>query len=210
MTDSLPSPKVAVAGVTLAAGIGTLAAVVLLAVFSGPASAVDLPPVARQMHAFTAPPLRPGALPLNVRAGLQGLADPASQGSPRFDQARLLREGLGVNRVGLYAVPTTGGVVCFLINERTYAATCASEFSSGQGRVAAMLFSGEGTPFTVAGLAPDSVEGVSVVVNGQVRTASLRDNVFFWQSDSPSITRESLDELRVTRDDGSSLTVDVP
>ena len=69
---------------------------------------------------------------------------------------------------------------------------------------------GRGSAITVAGLAPDTVKGVTVVVNGQLREAELKNNAFFWQTDATSITRESLDGLRVEQADGSSISVATP
>jgi hypothetical protein len=191
----------------MAAGLGILGTLVVLGLFTGSASAVELPPVARQMRAFAAPPLQPGALPATVPTGLQRMADPRVHGVPILEETRRLRGDLGANHVGLFAAPTTGGVVCFLIDEETYVGSCASEFSRAQGNVAAALYYGEGVPFTVAGLASDDVKAVSVVVSGRPQAASLENNVFFWQSDSAAIDRDSLEELRVQQADGSSVTV---
>lgn len=210
MIAVLRSHKVAATGLCLAAGLGILGTVVVIGLFSGSASAIELPPVARQMRAFAAPPLPPAALPANVATGLQRMSDPRTQGAPILGETRRLRANLGVSRIGLFAVPTTGGVVCFLVNEKTYVGSCASEFSRAQGNVAVALYYGEGVPFTVAGLASDDVKGVSVVVGGQPRAASLENNVFFWQSDSPAATRDALDELRVQQADGSSVTIATP
>jgi hypothetical protein len=197
MMAVLRAHKVAVAGLCMAAGLGILGTLVVLGLFSGSASAVELPPVARQMRAFAAPPVQPEALPANVATGLERMADPRTYGAPILGETRRLRGDLGANRVGLFAVPTTGGVVCFLVNERTYVGSCASEFSLAEGNVAVALYYGEDVPITVAGLASDDVKRVSVVVDGRPRPASLKNNVLFWQSDSAVITRGSLDELRV-------------
>jgi hypothetical protein len=208
MTE-LRSPKVVAAG-CMAAGLGVLGTLVVLGLLSGSASAVELPPVARQMHAFAPPPLQPGALPTNVATGLERMADPRSHGAPMLGEARRLRGNLGTNHVALFAAPTSGGVVCFLVDERTYVGSCASEFSRAQGNVAVALYFGEGVPFTVAGLASDEVKGISVVVNGERRVASLENNVFFWQSDSAAVTRDSLDGLRVVQADGTSIALATP
>ena len=160
------------------------------------------------MRAFTAPPLQQVSLPPNVRAGLDRLSQ--SNGSAIPGEVRLLRENLGVNRVGLFAVPTTGGAVCFLVNERTYLGTCAPEFSRAQGNLVFSLYSGEGVPFTVAGLASDEVETVTVVVNGHAQRSTLKNNVFFWQSESENITRDSLNEIHAEQADGSTITVNTP
>jgi hypothetical protein len=206
----LRSHKVAAAGVCVAAGVGILGALVVLGLLSSSASAVELPPVAKEMRAFATPPLQPDALPANVATGLERMADPRSHGAPILGEARRLRANLGSSHVGLFAVPTTGGAVCFLVNERTYVGSCASEFSRAQGNVAVALYFGEGVPFTVAGLASDEVTGVSVVVNGQPRAASLENNVFFWQSDSAAVSRDSLSELRVEQAGGTVITVATP
>jgi hypothetical protein len=125
-------------------------------------------------------------------------------------EVRLLHDNLGATRVGLFAAPTERGAVCFLINERTYSGTCASEFPSEHGNLVISLYWGEGVPFTVAGLASDDVRSVSVVVDGQAQRSVLRNNVFFWQSDSENVTRESLDEIRAEQSDGSTVTVNTP
>jgi hypothetical protein len=125
-------------------------------------------------------------------------------------EIRLLRDNVGANRVGVYAAPTAGGAVCFLVSERTYVATCAPEFTPAQGNVAASLYFGEGVPFTVAGLASDEVKSVAVSVNGSGQQAALENNVFVWQSQSESITRDSLDKISVEQIDGSWITVETP
>jgi len=210
IVGALHSHKVAVTGLCMAAGLGIAGTLVVLGLFSGSASAVELPPVARQMRAFSAPPLQPGALPANVATGLERMADPRSHGAPILGETRRLRGDLGANRVALFAAPTMGGVVCFLVNEKTYVGSCASEFSRAQGSIAVALYYGERVPFTVAGLASDDVKGVSVVVGGRPRAASLENNVFFWQSASPDVTRDSLEEIRVEQADGSSVTIATP
>lgn len=115
-----------------------------------------------------------------------------------------------MNRVGVYAALTARGAVCFLVNERTYVATCAPESSRTQGNVVAALYFAEGVPFTVAGLASDEVTSVTVSVNGSAQKSTLENNVFFWQSQSESITRDSLHEIQVEQIDGSWITVNTP
>ncbi len=209
MMTTLRSSRVA-ALVAFAAAVGVLATLAVLGAFSGSASAFELPPVAKQMRAFEDLPLRSDALPANVRAGLDRLSDPRSYGSPVPGQVRLLRDNLGINHVGVFAVPTTGGAVCFLVNERTYVATCAPEFSRAQGNLVISLYSGEGVPFTVTGLASDEVASVSVIVDGNPQPATLGNNVFFWQSDSKTVIRDSLDEIQAQMADGATITVDTP
>lgn len=209
MTESRSHNRT-VALLAFAAAVGALAALAVLGAFSRSASAFELPPVAKKMRAFTAPPLQQATVPPNLRTGLDRLSDPQSTGSAILTEVRLLRDNVGVNRVGVFAVPTTGGAVCLLVNERTYVATCAPEFSRRQGNLVIALYSGEGVPFTVAGLASDEVKSVAVEVNGHAQQSTLENNVFFWQSESESVTRESLNAIRAEQVDGSMITVDTP
>jgi hypothetical protein len=186
-----------------------LFALVVRSALSASASGVDGPPVTR-ISAFAAPPVGRAVLPQNVRVGLDGLSNRKSHGDVVLADARLLGHKLGINRVSVYAAPTTEGAVCVLFDERTYVATCASEFSSAQGNLISALYWGEGVPFTVAGLAADEVESVTVVLNGEARPASLSNNVFFWQSESANVSRESLDQIRAEQINGSTITVDTP
>lgn len=202
--------RLQLAAIAMVAAFGCVTALVMLGATSRSASAVELPPVAKKMRAFGAPPLQESALPSNVRVALDRLPDLEIHGSARLNQVRLLRQHLGTHRVGLYALPTSEGAVCFIVNEQTYYGTCTAEFSLGQGNLLTALYLAEEVPFTIAGLASDDVTSVSAVVDGQTRTVSLKKNVFFWQSDSIDVTRENLDELRVEQSDGSSITVDTP
>ncbi len=210
MITFIRSHKLPAAVLSGATTVGLLAALAVLGAFSGSASALELPPVAKKMQAFTAPPIPEGAIPANVRAGLDRLPDPERHGSFVASEVRLLRQGLGANRVGLYAAPTTAGVVCFIVSEQTYVGTCAAEFSQTQGDIVPALYFGEDVPFTVAGLASDDVKRVRVVTESETYVANLGKNAFFWQSDSDAVTRETLLRLLVEQVDGSVIAVDTP
>jgi hypothetical protein len=183
------------------------ATAVLLATgrFGGSAEAVKLPAVAQQMRVFAEPPVADAELPEVVRAAQANHSGP---GEVIPGQTRRLADGLGVSRVGVYAFPTTGGHVCFVVSEGTYAATCVDSLERALGNVQWLNYSGEGMPQTIAGIASDSVNDVKVVVNGEAQTATLSRNSFFWQG-APAVTRDDIDALLVRQSDGEVVQVNL-
>ena len=185
------------------------ATAVLLATgrFGGSAEAVKLPAVAQQMRVFAEPPVADAELPAVVRAA-QANHNRRGPGVVIPGQSRRLADGLGVSRVGVYALPTTGGHVCFVVSEGTYAATCVDSLERALGNVQWLNYSGEGMPQTIAGIASDSVNDVKVVVNGEAQTATLSRNSFFWQG-APAVTRDDIDALLVRQSDGEVVQVNL-
>jgi len=188
---------------------GAVAAAAVLGAFRDSATAVDLPPVARQMSAFTKQaPLNANAVPASVKQFEDSVTGRAGYGAARGDQVRLLARGLGRHGVSVYGFPTVGGAVCFVVDEATYVASCAPRFHADNGNVVYGTYSGLGTPQTVMGVAPDGVKAVSVVVNGAATSATLRNNVFFWQAPD-GVQASDITALRVRQANGTILTADL-
>lgn len=192
----------------VAALAGIVLAVAILAGFLGEgASAVRLPAVADEMSAFKDPPLESEEVPEVVRRAEEHLGQ-AGHGAVIPGQVRRLAGGLERNGVGVYAFPTSGGAICVVVSEETYAATCVDSFSRADANVRPLIYSGEGSPVAIAGLATDDVRSVQVVVNGLPQKAALRDNAFYWQSDE-GVTRADVKGLRVRQTGGEVLTVNL-
>ena len=170
---------------------------------TGSAEAVtNLPPAAEEMRAFNAPALPTAAVPPVVAAEERSLPDSANLGEAVAGETRLLRSGLGKNRVRIYAFPTTKGGVCTVVTEATTIATCVPKFFPHQGYTGWSLYSGPSTPQTIAGIAADSVTAVEVVVNSRRVDADLKGNSFFWQSEDPALERKAVTALVVQQADG--------
>lgn len=159
------------------------------------------------MRAFDNPPLEESRLPEVVRQA-QNNIDGRGPGEVMRGQARLLAGDLGRNRVGIYALPTTGGNVCVVASEATYAATCVDSFDRGTGNVQPMIYSGVGAPVTVVGLAADAATDVKVVVKGVPQDVALKGNSFFWQADA-GVTRDDIKGLLVRQSDGGVVSVNL-
>jgi hypothetical protein len=186
---------------------GAVAAATVLGAFHDSATAVDLPPVARQMSAFTKqPPLSASAVPASVKQFEDMVTGRAGYGAARSDQVRLLARGLGRHGVNVYGFPTAGGAVCYVVEEATYVASCAPRFHADDGNVVYGTYSGLGTPQTVMGVAPDGVKAVAVVVKGAPVSATLRNNVFFWQAPD-GVQATDITALRIRQANGTSITV---
>jgi hypothetical protein len=206
MTHRFDVRSVKVALVVASLAFGALAAATILGAFDS-ASAVDLPPVAKQMSAFANQrALDASAVPASVKQFEDSVTARAGYGAARRDQVRLLARGLGRHGVSVYAFPTVGGAVCYVVDEATYVASCAPRFHADNGNVVYGTYSGLGTPQTVMGVAPDSVKGVSVVVNGAAMPATLTHNVFFWQAPA-GVQASDVTALRVRQANGETVTV---
>ena len=191
------------------AGAALIGAVLAAAVTTGDrATAVRLPAVAHEMRAFDEPPLPRGEIPGVVEQAQANLGR-AGHGAVVDGQTRRLAAGLGRNRVGIFAFPTTGGAICFVVSEQTYAATCVDSFRRSAANVRPLIYAGEGAPVTVAGLARNGVRSVKVLVRGAPEDAAIRGNAFYWQSREAGVTRGDVDALHVRQADGEVLTVNL-
>jgi hypothetical protein len=192
--------------------IGVVMVAGLLGVFGGVATAGDLPAAAKQMSVFKTEPVRDTALPKAVVQARHRLVTKGSLGSVMPNETRLLADNLGVNNVAIYAFPSTGGAVCAVVTETTSVATCIpgglDGFESIEGGVAWGIYSGEGVPQTVYGLASDEVAGVKVVVDGTEHEAELIGNSIYWQAD-PEVTRRSIRALNVRQLDDEIVRVNL-
>lgn len=204
-TITLSKPQKLLVLVAVALGLGVGLATALVLTRSGQAEASNLPPVARQMAAFSRLPAIPDEqLPADVAETERSLPDP-SKGKAIVDETRRLASGLGADSVDLYAFPTTGGAVCLAVTESAIIATCIGQFRRDRASVAYTIYSGATTPQTVAGLVPDDVTSVSVLVRNQLETAQLANNAFFYQA-APAIARSDIDALLVGYRSGDKVT----
>lgn len=173
------------------------------------AGAVKLPAVAEQMSVFASSPVAPAEVPEVVQKAELRLPSRAGHGRAMPGQVRRLGRDLGRNRASAFAFPTTGGAVCVLVAEATYAATCVDSFEHESGNVRWMIYSGETSPQTVAGLAADSVVGVKVVVDGASEEVGLAHNLVFWQSSDHNLGREAIEALLIRQRDGTQVRVNL-
>jgi hypothetical protein len=194
-----------IGAIATAAAFGIVAALVVAGLFDGSASAVRLPAVADEMRAFDEPPIAASETPDVVRRAEESLRR-AGHGEIIPGQTRRLATGLGKNGVGIYAMPATGGAVCVVVSEATYAATCVDSFDRRAANVRWIIYSGIGAPLSVAGLANDAVTDVKVVVDGVARDAVLERNAFFWQAEIGT-PRSAMTALLVRQADGEMLKV---
>jgi hypothetical protein len=194
----------------VAAGVlgGVLAAVLLVVAVGQRAEAVQLPGVASQMRVFEQSPIPSGEVPPEVAEAQRQLPSRA-HGEAIPGQVRRLGQDLGRNSVEMYAFPTTRGVVCIFVAERTSAATCVDSLTPATGNVQWGLYEGVGAPVTVFGLAADSVTDVRVLLTGGAERAPLRNNSFFWQSGRSAITRDDVRALLVQQADGGVTRLDL-
>lgn len=205
MKTKMPSRAVAVA---TAGALGGLVALVLVVTVGQRAEAVELPAVAKQMRVFEQAAIPPNAVPVELAEAQERLPSRA-QGRGIPGQARLLSQNLGKNSVDIYAFPTTGGVVCVFVAERTSVATCVDSFTPAIGNVQWGIYYGVGAPVTIYGLAADSVTDIQVLLAEGVEPATLRNNSFFWQSASSAVTRDDIRALLVRQADGGVVRVDL-
>ncbi len=196
--------------IAAAATVGVLlASLVWDAKHGEEAGAIELPAVAEQMRVFASAPVALEDVPEVVEKAERRLPARAGHGSAMPGQVRRLGRDLGQNGVAAFAFPTTGGAVCILVAEATYAATCVDSFERRSGNVRWMIYSGESSPQTVAGLASNTVANVKVVVDGAIEEARLADNLFFWQSENDAVAREAIEALLVTQSDGAQVRVNL-
>jgi hypothetical protein len=184
--------------------LGTVVAAWVL-VLSNRAAATDLPEITTHMSLFSQPAIPDSMLPSSVLASEQTVPSESSYGSAIANETRRPATGVGTNSAKVYVYPTTGGAVCVVITDATQMDTCVPSFTTATGEVEFAAYHGDGTPWTVVGLASDSVTQVRVVEGSNTYTAALQNNAFTWQSTqgTPGATVTS---LIVTLAGGSTVT----
>jgi hypothetical protein len=130
-------------------------------------------------------------------------------GTPSLRSSRRLLADVGSWHGAIYAAPTERGNVCYLVTGGPE--TCPAGFSQ-MSPVDVMVFDRDelrrGSPAAVAGLAPNDVAGVTVVVEGTGHPARIDNNAYFYELYDP--TAGSPESLVIRYRDGTSLTMPLP
>jgi hypothetical protein len=120
------------------------------------------------------------ALPAEVAATAEHFSQ--GVGEISLNAVRRLESGLGSEGVSVYALPVAAGQVCYYISSAVApGGSCVGSFDD-QLPVAVSVYAGTGIPPTVAGLAPDGVTAVDVLVDGSRHPAELGNNVIFFEA----------------------------
>ena len=178
-------------GFSLALGMLLAASVVALATGGSPRTRVPTSsgPLKETLAAFSEE-AGSDPLPAAIVAAAQALTessadvpDAARPGSLDLTKGRLLLDHLGSQGMSLYAVPTDKGEACgFLTDYGTIG--CAHAFTD-QAPVAWNLADvdgfGSGSPPILAGLLPNDVTAVKVLVDGVEEAAVVGNNGFFYE-----------------------------
>jgi len=138
--------------------------------------------------------------------------------SAALKSLRLLRGGLGVGKVSLYAFSPDAAGLCLLVWDRSVA--CPTAESSSTPGVLWVLDGGYRSdvagspgdaPPAVAGLVSDGVRAVTVVVDGVSIPLELTSNTFFRElpSSGGDESTSAAVGLRVTYDDGSTAVASI-
>jgi hypothetical protein len=130
-------------------------------------------------------------------------------GTPSLRSSRLLLADVGSWHGSIYAAPTERGNVCYLVTSGPE--TCPAGFTQAF-PVDVMVFDrdevGRGSPAAVAGLVPNDVAGVTVMVDGAGHPARIDNNAYFYElGDATAVSPES---LVIRYRDGTSLTMRLP
>ena len=207
------------AGLVLALGAGT-ALVSGTRASTSPARPGGVPhrssaPLEETVSALSAPRRSVDVAPPTVESAARALSASAGPsiprellpGEPQLDRSRLLLAHLGPRDASFYAIPTSTGNVClFFAGE---ADGCADSFAEMP--VMWSLFDPDGLrvgePFTLYGIAPDTVDGVEIAADGVLHRALLRDNAFYYRLED---TRALPQKIVVRFGDGTSETIDLP
>lgn len=182
-------------------------AMALLLGHANHASAVDLPPVAKEMSAFGGPPLSGIEVPQDVRGTEARLSSRAGSGEAIPGQEHRLLHGLGANGVDIYAFPTTGDSVCYVVTEQTHVASCIDRFTEESANVGWAAYFGEDAPLSLAGIVPDRTVVVIVKTTRGAQAARVENNAFYWQARDRSLTRADLLALTTRDRSGTTSTV---
>jgi hypothetical protein len=168
-----------------------------------------LPPLAVFERARTAADI----LPARVAARLPSLAGDERvpvefRNAPvRLAESRLLLSGVGSLRADLYAIPTANGGLCYAFTRGPQ--SCLVELTAKQPVSVAQYDPdgpGRGRPSAVAGIAPNDVVRIDVVIGGRRRRAILRNNAYFYEA---SNARDQPSALIVRFRDGKRVHVEL-
>lgn len=140
-----------------------------------------------------------------------GVPDSLFEGAWQLAGSRRLIAAAGASRASVYAVPTEKGHVCNIIFVPPAAAAggCVDDFSSVS-PIGWTVFDPDevdaGSAVVVAGVAPDDVSSVGVVVDGATFEAALANNAFLYQLSTSASYPSS---IVVTYADGASRTIEL-
>lgn len=172
-------------------------------------------PLAGTLRVFAQPRKQADVLPpaaaatLGSLEGQEQVSSALRPGTPDLRSSRLLLADVGWWHGAIYAAPTERGNVCYLVTGGPE--TCPTGFTQAS-PVDTMIFDrdevGRGHPAAVAGLVPDDVSSVTVVVGGVGHPARMGDNAYFYELADPAAS--SPESLLVRYRDGTSLTVPLP
>ena len=119
--------------------------------------------------------------------------------------ARLSRHLINAPTGGVFVIPNAGGMITLAASN--YAAATRILPSSEHPVVFGAQYKEFGTsPLLLFGVAIDDVASIDVAVDGQITTAALSKDGWYWQADDPAVT---LDEVTVVAQlkDGTSVDV---
>jgi hypothetical protein len=167
-----------------------------LAVFNRPRTKADAPPPAV-------------ARTLSDLEGQEQVNEALRPGKPDIRSSRLLLDDVGSWHGAIYAAPTNRGNVCYFVTVGPE--TCPAGFTQDF-PVDVMIFDrdevGGGSPAAVAGLVPNDVAAVTVVVAGVGHPARLDNNAYFYEL--PNAEFRSPESLVIRYRDRSTLTMPLP
>lgn len=192
-----------VVAVAAALGVGTMvAARVHASPPTSTRSSAAQPLLTKALDAMPAfarvgPTLPPAAQAAVGKAAEHLMGAPPAGSPPDFDpgradlaKARVLMASVGDAKRAIYAFPTLRGRVC---SELTgFSAGCIDGFRARSPVGVTIGDPAADEPGIVWGLAPDSVVGVDVVVDGTPQRALLSNNAYFYQGSASATHFESL------------------
>jgi hypothetical protein len=156
-----------------------------------PAQAAPIEASPEALAVFSRPAKESDSLPPSVLGdasslnGTPDIEESLRPGRPDLGKVRLVLSGVGQGDLSLYAFPTDKGQACFLVPDG--GATCVQEFTQSQ-PVGLIIFDRDaldaGEPTVVAGLVPDNVTGVEVLVGGVRHLAVLANNGYLHELDA--------------------------
>ncbi|HEX6763589.1 MAG TPA: hypothetical protein VF094_12395 [Gaiellaceae bacterium] len=145
-----------------------------------------------------------------LTVGQDNAAPDAQIGTLFTSQSRRLLANQGSNHVDVYAFPNSKGQVCVVYSAIYGSDGCFGAFTSDVPVSFAVTDPdevGSGYPAVVAGLAPDTVESISVVIDGSEHQATLQNGAYFYQLGS---TESWPQGVVVHYRNGSTASVGVP